>query len=456
MKTYKYKIIQLLVCCLVFTGCDKYLDITPKGKRLLSTVDDYDQWLNSEALINSAGGSFGIINYFADNVDVVSIKTPPIDEAELIYTWAPQFQFNLSAPPLFWGEHYAKINLFNTVLIGIDEATGGTGSKKRSLKAEALLGRALEYFYLVNEYAKPYDPATADQDLAVPFVTSNDITQQTPPRSTTAVIYKHIMDDLNAAIPDLPTDNSANRFRGSAAAAYSVLARLHFFARNYTEAQKNAELALANTRAVMINYNTGFPATNILSTHADVIYGRMAAAQAPPALEFMRTFAANDIRVRAFYKSTDNYTFVTRGATSYFPNERTPVMVYANTGTSVQEMKLIVAECAARANNLTLALQHLDEVRKNRITTASYVAFTSTDQAEVLAEVLKERSHELPFNGLRWFDMRRLNKEGKMGTVIRYDNTGKEIARLEPSSDRYTLQIPIQVMSYNPGMQQNP
>ena len=456
MRNYKYKILQLLVCCLVFTGCDKYLDITPKGQRLLTTVDDYNQWLNSESLVFGVGSPYGIINYFADNVDVTSIKTPAVDEAELIYTWAEQFQFNLGVAPQLWGDHYAKINLYNTVLIGIDEATGGTSSKKNSLKAEALLGRAMEYFYLVNEYAKPYDPATADQDLAVPFVTSNDVTQQVPPRSTTAVIYKHIIDDLTAAIPDLPVDNSPNRFRGSTSAAYSILARVYFYARNYPEAQENAELALANTRAVMINYNSGFPASNLLSTHADVIYGRMVVAQAPPSLDHMRSFATNDLRVRAFYSSADNYTFVTRGATSYYPALRTPVMTYANFGTSVQEMKLIIAECAARSNNLTLALQHLDEVRKNRIATAGYVPFTSTNQEEVVQEVLKERSHELPFNGLRWFDMRRLNKEGKMGTVTRLDAQGNVIATLAPGSNRYTLQIPIQVISFNPGMQQNP
>ncbi len=445
-----------MVCCLVFTGCDKYLDITPKGKRLLSTVDDYEQWLNSESLVTGVGYPYAIINYMGDNVDVLNIKNPPVEEAERIYTWSTQFEMNLSKAPAFWGDHYAKINLFNTVLIGIDEATGGTAIKKRSLRAEALLGRALEYFYLVNEYGKPYDAATADQDLAVPFVTSNDVTQVVPARSTVAVIYKHIIDDINTAIPDLPADNSTNRFRGSTAAAYSLLSRVYFYARNYPEALRYAELALANTRAVMINYNGGFPASNLLSTHADVIYGRMAIGQAPATLEFMRSFAANDLRVRALYQSADNYTFVNRGATSYFPAARTPNLTYVNTGTSVQEMKLIAAESAARANNLEVALQHLDDVRKNRFPAASYVRYTSSNADEVLAEVLKERSHELPYNGLRWFDMRRLNKEGRMGTVTRRNAQGEVVATLEPNSERYTLQIPIQVMSYNPGMQQNP
>lgn len=456
MNHYKYKFIQLMFCCLIFTGCDKYLDITPKGKRLLSTVNDYDQWLNDETLFFGIAPPSNAFNYLGDNVDVVNIPTPPALDAERIYTWAPQFAFDLNVSPAFWGDHYGKINLFNTVLVGIDEATGGTNAQKRSLKAEALLGRALEYFYLVNEYGKQYDAATAAQDLAVPFVTSNDVTQEVPPRSTVAEIYQHIIEDINAAITDLPFDNSANRFRGSKASAYSLLARVYFYAANYSEAQKNAELALTNSKAVMIDFNGALPSTNLLGTHPDVIYGRMVLGSAPVTLDFMRSFASNDLRVRQLYYSTDGYRFVTRGATLYIPAYINPILTYTNTGTSFQEMKLIAAECAARANNLSLALQYLDDVRKNRFARASYVRFSSADQETVLQEVLRERSHELPFNGLRWFDMRRLDKENRMETVNRYNAQGDVIATLEPHSNRYTLQIPLQVLSFNPGMPQNP
>lgn len=456
MKSYKYKIIQLMVCCLVFAGCDKYLDITPKGKRLLSTVEDYDQWLNDETLILGLSSSTCNFNYLGDNVDVVGITNPPTYGFELMYVWASQYDTDVNAAPEFWGEHYGRINQFNTVLTGIDKATGGTSIKRKSLKAEALLGRALEYFYLVNEYGKPYDATTAGQDLAVPFVVSNDVVQKVPPRSTVAEIYKHIIDDINAAIPDLPADNSSNRFRGSKAGAYSLLARVYFYARNYVDAQKNAELALANTKAVMIDFNGELPLTSLLGIHPDVVYGRLVVGTASPTLDFMRSFASNDLRVSTLYTSEDDYAFTTRGATVFSPGSLTPAMVYVNSGTSVQEMKLIAAECAVRNNNLSLALQYLDDVRKNRFDAASYVRFQSALQEEVLQEVLKERGHELPFNELRWFDMRRLDKENRMGTVTRYNAQGAVIATLPPHSDRYTLQIPLQVLSFNPGMPQNP
>jgi hypothetical protein len=442
---------------MVLAACNKFLDVKPKGKTLLTTVTNYDQWLNDPSLgyaISALDG--GIFYYLADNVDYVGIPNPPTTPVDLVYTWGRQFSVDINASPLFWGEHYAKINQFNTVLTGIDQATGGTSSQKKGLRAEALLGRALEYFYLVNEYGKPYDAATASKDLAVPFVTSNDVTQTVPPRSTVAEIYQHIIDDINSAIPNLPLDNSANRLRGSTASAYSILARVYFYARDYTNARKNAELALANSKAVMIDFNGTLPATSLTSIQPDVIYGRFTVGYLPPTLDFMRSFSANDLRVKKLYYSTDGYKFITRQATLFLPLYTTPVLQYVNTGTSVQEMKLIIAESAARSNDLSVALQQLDEVRKTRFAASSYVSYQSTIQEDVLQEVLKERSHELPFCGLRWFDMRRLDKENRMGTVNRYDAQGNIVATLLPHSNRYTLQIPFQVLSFNPGMQQNP
>jgi hypothetical protein len=457
-KNYQYKIVQLIICCLLLSGCDKYLDITPKGRRLLSTVEDFDLWLNNAALYSSPGQPRNALNYLGDNVDIAGVTTPAVTVTDLVYTWAPQFHLNQSEPPIFWGEHYAKINLFNAVLAGIDEATDGTNAKRKSLKAEALLGRAFEYFYLVNEYGKPYDATTASVDLAVPFVTSDDVSEVVPPRSTVAEIHQHIIDDINAAIANLPADNSPNRLRGSVGAAYSVLARVYLYMRNYPEARKNAELALLNSRTEMINYNGTLPATPLISTHPDVIYGRVAISQYPVTLDFVRSYTSNDLRLRRLFTSTDNYQFATRSSASFSPPSMFayPSLYYTNSGTSFAEMKLIAAEGAARSNDLAAALQHLDDVRKARFPTASYVKYTSAVQEDVLKEVLTERSQELPFNGLRWFDMRRFDKENRMGIVTRYNQQGVEIASLPVHSSKYTLQIPSVVLSFNPGMPQNP
>ncbi len=455
MKNIKYTVILPIFCCVALAACDKYLNVTPKGKTLLTTLSNYDQWLDDPFLSSGLGAPAGTFDLLTDNADLPSISTPPVLQGELVYTWGDQFSVDLSVAPFFWGPHYANINKFNTVLAGIDNATGGTADQIKSIKAEALLGRAFEYFYLVNEYGKEYDSATAGTDPGVPFVTSNDVSQTVPARSTVSEIYSKIITDINTAIPDLPLDNSGNRYRGSVAAGYSVLARIYFYAGDYADAEKNALLALQNTRAAMIDFNGALPTTSLLSTQADVIYGRMILGDIITTLDFMRSFASNDLRVRKLYYSTDGYTFVTRGATLFIPAYTTPGLQYVNTGTSIQEMRLIVAECAARSNDLAAALQQLDGVRKYRFASASYLPYQSNNRDSVLGEVLMERNHELPFCGLRWFDMRRLDRENRMDTVYRYDGNGNVIATLPPHSARYTLQIPVQVLKFNPDMVQN-
>ncbi len=438
----------LFICCTAFVACDKYLDITPKGKTVLITVNHYDQWLND----NSTWSVPTWLDYLGDNVDKNNIETPPAVPSSLVYIWAEQH----NAPDFFWTEHYAHINKYNTVLVGIDQATEGTEEKKAALKAEALLGRAFEYFYLVNEYGPAYDPATAEQNLAVPFVSSNNIGEPIPSRATVKDIYDHIIADLEDALPYLPADNATNRFRGSVGAAYSVLARTYFYMRNYSAAAQNAQLALDNSTASMINYTGARPSSNLLSLRPDAIYAREGADVVSAAnLDFMRTFDRNDFRMMFFYRSSDGYTFTQRGATYYSASFRTDK--FPNScGTSVQEMKLIIAEAAARDGDLPTALQQLNDIRINRFPGPAYQALESTDQETVFQWALRERAFELAYNGLRWFDMRRLDKEGMMETVHRYDADGNIIATLEPNSSKYTLQIPFEVMEYHSDWLQNP
>ena len=244
MKKIIYKwFVPALLFALVLVSCDKYLDVKPKGVQVLTTVTDYDQWLNSFGIEASLPGE---INRLADNVDNSSVSNPPITTDERVYTWQPQFSEELRVSPVIWSNQYKAIYYFNVVLEGIDEATGGTEQQKKSLKAEALLGRAFDYLYLVNLYGKVYDANTADEDLAVPFVTSSDLNTQTPDRSTVQEIYDHIITDIEAALSDLPQDNSENRFRGSVAGAYSVLARAYLYMGDYTKAALNAQLAMDN------------------------------------------------------------------------------------------------------------------------------------------------------------------------------------------------------------------
>jgi hypothetical protein len=85
------------------------------------------------------------------------------------------------------------------------------------------------------------------------------------------------------------------------------------------------------------------------------------------------------------------------------------------------EMKLIRAEVAARNNNLPVALQLVNEVRTQCTSAlpepvACLPALTLAQvptQADMLAEILKQRRYELYLQGLRWSDLRRFGRPVK-------------------------------------------
>ncbi|MBN8856731.1 MAG: RagB/SusD family nutrient uptake outer membrane protein, partial [Sphingobacteriales bacterium] len=74
--------------------------------------------------------------------------------------------------------------------------------------------------------------------------------------------------------------------------------------------------------------------------------------------------------------------------------------------------------------------------------------------AQALDTILVERRKELPFRGVRWTDLRRLNLEGRTITLTRVLNG--TTYQLPPNSKLYTLPIPPDVIIFNPNMKQNP
>jgi len=455
-KAYRYFLIYVIPV-LFLSSCDQYLDVAPKGKRLLETIQDYDSWLNSTDIEKSTPTYLNLLSDYVDNPTIPTVLSTIND---MVYTWQPQFLETLPGEAVLWTNYYSSIYKFNAVISNVNNAKG-TEQEKLSLRAEALLGRAYEYFGLVNLYGKQYNQETASTDLAVPFVFSVDVTDPVPGRSTVQEIYDHIISDLNEAIPNLPKDNFKNRFRGCLAAGYGVLARTYLYMGNYTKAAENARLALENGPKEMLNYTTMASPKDIITImkRPDVIYARLGGSsylgKNIPTIEFLKTFDKRDLRLKFFYQNVGDYSFTTRGKVAFVHSGVPSGSAYPNWGISVAELRLIIAEAEARANNLPEALNQLDIIRKCRFKAADYTKYVSANQEEVLEKVLAERRFELTFCGLRWFDMRRLNAEGRMQKVTRYDGVGNEVAILEPGSSKYTLKIPIQVLYYNPDWPQN-
>ncbi|GAA0881862.1 hypothetical protein GCM10009120_04580 [Sphingobacterium siyangense subsp. cladoniae] len=98
-------------------------------------------------------------------------------------------------------------------------------------------------------------------------------------------------------------------------------------------------------------------------------------------------------------------------------------------------------------------MQLLNKLLLHRWKSGKFQVLTAKSDSEALDLILKERRKELLFRGVRWLDLKRLNKEGREISLKRVLG-GKEFV-LYPNDLRYALPIPEDVIELS-GMQQNP
>ncbi len=176
-----------------------------------------------------------------DNLEFAA-ERPPTGTSGRLYTWQDQPYVN--EDPVIWSVPYHSIYYSNLVINEVMSSNGGSQPEKEKLKAEGLLARAYAHFYIIQMFAKPYDPATAATDPGIPYVISADMYDKTPGRSTVKGCYEKMIKDINDALPTL-TDLHPIPYRGSKAAAYAFLARIYLHMKDYEKAIENADAALA-------------------------------------------------------------------------------------------------------------------------------------------------------------------------------------------------------------------
>ncbi|MGE8425794.1 MAG: RagB/SusD family nutrient uptake outer membrane protein, partial [Sphingobacterium siyangense] len=122
------------------------------------------------------------------------------------------------------------------------------------------------------------------------------------------------------------------------------------------------------------------------------------------------------------------------------------------TGIAIDEMYLTKAECLARNKRSEEAISLLNKFLVSRWKAGKFQSLTSNSDSKVLDIILRERRKQLLFRGLRWLDLKRLNKEGR-NIVLKRVLKEKEYV-LNPNDLKYALPFPEDVIEIS-GMQQN-
>ena len=450
-------------------ACEYYTDLTPKGSLVIETAD---QFLETVSLPNR-GYPINNFQYLSDDqwmkeADVIG-KTPNINTINFTFDETTD-RVSLLNTSSFYNQAYTYINRWNTIITLVDDSKG-EASTKQLAKAEAKIYRAYDHFLLVNTYAKGYDPQTAATDGGICIMDKFDLEAQ-PSKSTVAQVYTFIQKDIDEALPYLQ-EKPMDVYHPSLAFAYAFKAKVHLFKREIASAKAAAEKSLSYNNKIfdMVAYNTqggpnvlAVPAANnveILSYMYMTGYTEMNFAYQYIISPELRTlFGTNDARFNLFFNTTSTTNLDQGSNTAYWATVYTKFF-YPTVGMKTTEVYLMLAECYAREDKFTEAVDVLNTLRAKRILSGTVNLAVPTTRKETMDLVINERRKELLLGFNRFFDLKRLNTETEYAkTVTRvFPIVNKTVPQktytLQPNSRLYIIPFPLSVLQKNPKLTLN-
>lgn len=374
------------------------------------------------------------------------------------YRWAPEPLYLQPDINSIWKNPYLPVFIANTVLDALPKIKEEDRQWAAYIEGTALFYRAFSFFHLAQVFCDPYDIGGNNDGPGIPLRLNPDFSTLSV-RATIAETYDRIIADLTEAASLLP-DQVEYTTRPTKAAAHATLARVYLAMEVYEKAEKSAQEALARYDT-LIDYNQIDPDARVpfqMMNEETIFFaysngtGMLDPRRALVDTLLYRSYQKHDLRKRAFFTEVREGEYAFKGA--YIGFASSLFLVGPTTG----ELYLILAECRARAGNSDMALEALNTLLKMRWETDYFVPVSIDDSDLLLATVLEERRKELLFRGVRWSDLRRLNKDPRFAkTLTRVLDNGvsKETYSLPPGDLRYTFLIPPIVVQLT-GIQQNP
>ncbi len=439
-------------------SCKKdWLDAKPNLSLVVpSTVKDYQAILdnntgttlfnnNQSALSEVGAGDFYLLYTTWQALDNTQERNA--------YLWNPDIYTGETAYD--WNDTYNRVLNENIVLDGIAKVPSDQTSLAdwNNVKGTALFYRAYDFWNLAQEFAKAYDPNTASSDLGIPLRTNPDINVKSV-RATVQQTYDKIINDLLLAKTLLP---GASLFptRPGKAAVYGLLSRTYLSASNYDKALLYADSCI-QLSSQLLDYNSLSKTSSrpIARFNKEVIYHHTleyysAFTNSSPNLIvdsiLYNSYDPNDLRKKIFFKDVSG--FKTRKAS--YGGSSIPFG-----GIATDEIYLIRAECHARKNDVASAMKDLNTLLSTRWLTGTFVPYAAVNSTDALLQILAERRKELVYRGLRWSDLKRLNKDPKTVVILTRTLNGKSYS-LPPNSNLYIFPIPPAEVQLS-GLPQNP
>lgn len=462
------------------TSCKKVIDVKETdfigGDIALKTVG------NAESSIIGAYGGFGMEMSFHLN----AVLADESKTAEF-YNQGTAHEWQYGSTDIVLRDHYTAFNHYyriidrvNRVLVALPNITAANATEeamKSKLKGEALFLRALCHFELYRYYSNSSVPT----DLAMYYSEAPTLAPQA--RIEVAPYFAKLKADLTEAKPLLPSALT-DLYRANKSAAAGLQARVALYLKEYNDAityateyigvlplatktefpniwkdASNAEVAFKQSRTAsqnIPNYTTSVTRTGNIFRANSASSSNIGQVVWRPSDKLWNSYdAVNDIRFAAYFKDEPLLTAAGRGSrivqkyagTGYgTANENVADAKVFRTG----EMYLIRAEAKAETNDLAGAATDLNTLRAARINGYTTATFASKDV--LIDAIMLERFKELPYEGHRFFDLKRRNLP--VARLVS-DAPNANSTTLPAGNFRFILPIPNPEIQANTLIQQN-
>ena len=415
-----------LFVSMMFTSCDNFLDITPTGKVIASTGEEYRAMLTYE------------YKYFPKDRHMTTVRT---DELKFSgSTASSDLDAYLDLTSYFsWRSYYHAIYIANYIIEHQEEITDASAKTINQLVGEAYMMRAYCHFLLVNLYAEPYTHCTPATTRGVPMMLEADV-NAIPGSSSVETIYQQVLSDIAEAEQRLNVTkwDEGENYRFNTISAQALRARTYLYMGRWQEALTAAKAVIAahgdledlNVSSALLpdSYQS---AENIVAL--EQFSSNLSTVINQPSNDFISLYRTGDQRKSKYFKRATSTTWTLLKSDGYCSFRSA-------------EAYLTAAEAAAQLNDLTGAIDLLKPLLQKRLNATAYQEtldlMTPMNQSQLLQEIYDERARELAFEGHRWYDLRRTTQPALTRTY------GGQTYTLTP--EKYTMRFPTEAVESNP------
>lgn len=479
MKTIKH-ISAFLLLVPLLASCH-FLEVEKTGKTSIKNF--YSDIYALDAAVN---GVYGLTYKFYDSYMVLYPEVTG-DLVRLHATtseWRQQFDFisdesdETSAVGYIWKNGYEIIANANEVIQygpSVSDRFPQQAASVRNYIAQAYFIRALIHLDLSLVYGQTYTYSADGAHLGTAVMTSIPDVKSKIARSSAAVTYKRILDDLRTASDIFADGWTKGCYYASPAACKALMARVYLYMGNYSEAKKCASEVIAD-------YGLS------LTPRSDYVAMFCARKEGPEAI-FRLNGLSGGAKLRSMFDYTSPQMYPSGKLLNIFASDadawtgtdvRSELLSYKSSGGDefsgvcmkftdtediddtqkrydpfvlrLSEMYLIRAEAACHDGDIETAVSDIATLEaRARGVKASEINVVYSNAEELDRIIRRERVKELFLEGHRLFDLTRRHE-----TLTRDVACGSSVLTLTYPDDRFVLPIPLVELDANEAMQPNP